>query len=281
MPQHGTAAQEACEAKSLMRACNLSVQLGGKQLFSGVGFGIHSGERVALLGNNGAGKSTLLALLAGVFGGSGKGTEVGGEVFHGTSSLEALSLAQRLRAFAWLPQALWRDPHFDVRSFLSLSPKNVEADTSKMRAAQAWFDVEGLGDRNLNALSGGEWRRVQLAKTFGSGARLLLLDEPSAGLDLRHMGALRLAMTHHCEGASSDGLASKSAGAVFFSTHDLALVAACATHVCVLEAGGVPFWGTFEAFRTNNVASELFGVRVRWHTAEGAGGCRWFPEISI
>jgi iron complex transport system ATP-binding protein len=254
----------------LLQGNNVGLARAGKQVFSCDSFLVHAGQRVALLGNNGAGKSSLLMVLAGVLrseGKRGKGTEVTGAIAHSGRPLSLLSLHDRARAFAWLPQALWRDPHFHVNAFLSLNPRSFEENPVLMHTMRRCFDVDGLGLRRLDALSGGEWRRVQLAKTFGRGARLLLLDEPSAGLDLRHTGALRLAMEEHV-------------GALVFSTHDLSLVAACATHVFVLDAGRLLFWGTFEEFRQGDVASRLFGVRVRWHKASDAGDAPWFPEVS-
>ena len=254
----------------LLQGNNVGLARAGKRVFSCEAFSVYPGERVALLGNNGAGKSSLLMVLAGVLssvGKRGKGIEVTGAIAHGGRPLGLLSLRDRTQAFAWLPQALWRDPHFDVNAFLSLNPTPFEENPVLAHAMRRRFDLDGLCFRRLDALSGGEWRRVQLAKTFGRGARFLLLDEPSAGLDLRHTGALRLAMEEHV-------------GALLFSTHDLSLVAACATHVCVLDGGRIFFWGTFDAFREGDVASRLFGVGVRWHEASEGGGARWFPEVS-
>lgn len=270
---------------ALLSVSNLEFVRGGETLFSDVAFTVHAGERVALLGNNGAGKSTLLAALAGVLPVGGRGRHAPGllgDIVHEGRPLQTLSLTDRVSAFAWLPQALWRDPHFDVGAFLALGSGQRKRDDA--RRIRRLFDVDVLLRRRLDALSGGEWRRVQLTKAFETEAKLLLLDEPNAGLDLRHSGALRAAMVAHtgaaecCQGSTGPG-PHRPAGGVVFSTHDLALVAACATHVGVLERGRVPFWGSFEAFREGDVASRLFGVRVRWHQSTEGDRVRWFPEV--
>ncbi len=230
----------------------------GTYVLEGVDLTLEGGWRVALLGNNGAGKSTLLAALAGVLAGAG------GEVIYGSRALTDMTLDERVRAFSWLPQALWRDEHFTVRGFLALGADEARATPQSQHLSA--FGVEGLLDASLERLSGGQWRRVQLAKAFAPGASVLLLDEPSAGLDLRHMAALRVAL----EGATEDGCAS-----VLFSTHDLAFAAAAATHVLVLDEGRGVFFDTLERFCASGAAQRLFGLPVEWQS----WGKRFIPKV--
>lgn len=272
---------DTCETEDekLLVARGLGFTRGGRVIFSGVDFALSAGQRVALVGNNGSGKSTLLRALAGVLPQAGAHALSHGDVLFGARSLAELPPEVRARLFSWLPQALGRESSFSVRAFLRLRPEawhsasgtheTFEPGGALWHEVLSQFDVADLETRLLPELSGGEWRRVQLAKAWLTPARVLLLDEPSAGLDLAHVASLRRALEH---------FTASRAGALVFACHDLALIARAATHVAALDAGRLAFFGSFARFREEDVASSLFGTPVSWHETPVSV---WHPLASL
>ena len=167
-----------------LRARGLSVSLGGRQVLRNVALDASPGEVLALLGPNGAGKSTLLKALAGLL-------PYEGTVMLGDAESDSLSPRARARRVSYVPQrsllrsalsveevvALGRYVHGG--SFGGLSKDDREAIEHAMETAHA--DV--LRGRIFTQLSVGEQQRVLLARALASDAPILLLDEPTAGVD--------------------------------------------------------------------------------------------------
>lgn len=151
----------------LIRARGLAVRRGGRQVLHGIDLDVRAGEVVVVLGPNGAGKSTLLAALAGLLD-PGAGTiEREGRV---AAALQAPALARRsARANVEAALAWWGAPSHDRRD--------------RALHALARLRVEHLAERSAATLSGGEARRVHLARALAVEADIVLLDEPFAGLD--------------------------------------------------------------------------------------------------
>lgn len=145
-----------------------------------------TGEKIAILGENGSGKSTLLQLLTGLLA-SQKA------ISFAEQPLENLSMLQRAQLFSLLPQqaeVIFPFTVFEVILFgrfaqiQGQSPSEADLQTTRQLLQQ--FELEGLATRNFNQLSGGEQRRVMLARVLNQQARILFLDEPNASLDVRH-----------------------------------------------------------------------------------------------
>jgi energy-coupling factor transport system ATP-binding protein len=197
----------------LRAARGVRVDLGRREVLHGVDLEIASGDVIALLGRNGAGKTTLLRTLAGLVVPSAGAVE--GEVRS-----------------AYVPQ----DP-----GTLLFAPTVREevAETLRLLGAprdegtiECWLESLGLGevaDRHPRGLSGGERQRVAIAAVAVGGAGVLLLDEPTRGMDAASRAALELAVRSHAE----------RGGAVVLATHDVELAARCATRVTVLGDGEV------------------------------------------
>jgi len=147
---------------------------------------IQAGEKVAILGENGSGKSTLLQLLCGLLHGKGK-------IFYDDRSLGKIPIPERARLFSLLPQfsevifpfsveevvLFGRYPHRQGNEF-----NDDDRRLSEFQLQQ--FDLLPLRQRHFNQLSGGEKRRVMLARVLNQQAPIIFLDEPNAGLDVRH-----------------------------------------------------------------------------------------------
>ncbi|WP_328725060.1 heme ABC transporter ATP-binding protein [Streptomyces sp. NBC_00259] len=211
----------------LAEARGLRVRLGQREVVAGVGLRVCAGEVVALVGPNGAGKSTLLSALGGDVAPAAGEVRVGGRPAPDWSAPE---LALRR---AVLPQAATLSFPFPVEDVVRMGrapwagTAREDEDDAAVGAAMAATETAEFAARPFSALSGGERARVALARVLAQRAPLLLLDEPTAALDLRHQ-ELVLRICHE-RAAAGD--------AVVVVLHDLGLAAAYADRVAVLRGG--------------------------------------------
>ncbi|MEV0317903.1 heme ABC transporter ATP-binding protein [Streptomyces sp. NPDC050658] len=246
----------------LAEASGLRVRLSGREVLSGVSLAARAGEVLALVGPNGAGKSTLLAALAAdVPPDEGTVTVCG----RSAASWPARELALRR---AVLPQAAALSFPFPVEDVVRMgrapwagTPREDEDDRA-VRDAMTATEVTEFAARPFSALSGGERARVALARVLAQGAPLLLLDEPTAALDLRHQElVLRV-----CRERAAAG------DAVVVVLHDLGLAGAYADRVAVLRGGEVAEEGPPSQIFTARLLSEVYRqpVEVFPHPRTGA-----------
>ncbi|MEU1674861.1 heme ABC transporter ATP-binding protein [Streptomyces roseifaciens] len=207
----------------------LHVRLAGRTVLDGVDIRVAAGEVLALVGPNGAGKSTLLAALAHDLPAAAGEVRIDGEP---AAAWTAAELAVRR---AVLPQSAELSFPFPVEEVVRMgrapwagTPAEDEDDEA-VRAAMAAAEVAGFASRPFAALSGGERARVALARVLAQRTPLLLLDEPTAALDLRHQElVLRICRERAAAGA-----------AVVVVLHDLGLAGAYADRVAVLHGGRI------------------------------------------
>ena len=147
---------------------------------------VAAGEKIAILGENGSGKSTLLQLLTGLLASRNA-------ISYAGQRLEHLSMLQRARCFSLLPQQAEVIFPFSVFEVILLGrfarmqgQSPAEADQQATRQLVQQLELDDLATRNFNQLSGGEQRRVMLARVLNQQAQILFLDEPNASLDVRH-----------------------------------------------------------------------------------------------
>ena len=173
---------------AILQAERLSVRLGGREVVSQVSFDIGSGEVVGLVGPNGSGKSTCVGALAGL-----KRPSSGAVRLEG-SALDEVAVRRRARTISYLPQnpechwplsvrqvvALGRLPHRSVWGGIGAG------DAAAIERAMEKLEVTGLADRRVDRLSGGERMRVMLARALAPEPRVLIVDEPTDGLDPNH-----------------------------------------------------------------------------------------------
>ena len=150
---------------TLLAAHDISVTLGGDDVLSHVTLTMNAGEIVTILGPNGSGKSTLLRALLGIL------PLTSGHVTR-APGLRLGYVPQRLSVDRSLP--------LTVRRFLSLPHRATDQAAA---AALARVALQGLGPRQMSALSGGQFQRVLLARALLNTPQLLVLDEPTQGLD--------------------------------------------------------------------------------------------------
>ncbi|MCE1228568.1 MAG: ABC transporter ATP-binding protein [Firmicutes bacterium] len=159
----------------MLKATQLSVGSRLKPLDLQVG----AGECVAVLGPNGAGKSTLLAALAGLL-------PFRGHVAWQGEDLARIPFLQRGRRLAWLGQESWAEFDFSVRDVVAQGRYAWGEDGRGVEEAMALLDLTHLAQRPVTQLSGGERRRVFLARALTTAAPIQLWDEPASSLDVRH-----------------------------------------------------------------------------------------------
>ncbi len=144
------------------------------------------GEKLAILGENGSGKSTLLQLLTGLL--EGEGT-----IRYDREPLKQISTIERAHIFALLPQqaqVIFPFSVFEVVLFGRFARTDgrqpSDQDHKQTHELLKQLALEPLSERSFNQLSGGEQRRVMLARALNQQASVLFLDEPNASLDVRH-----------------------------------------------------------------------------------------------
>ncbi|MFE8014956.1 heme ABC transporter ATP-binding protein [Streptomyces antibioticus] len=236
------------------------VRLGGRDVLCGVDVRVRAGEVLALVGPNGAGKSTLLAALAADLPAAAGTVRIHGRPAAGWSAPE---LALRR---AVLPQAAVLSFPFTVADVVRMGraphDSSPAEDEAVIAEAMAATEVTHFAVRPFSALSGGERARVALARVLAQRAPLLLLDEPTAALDLKHQElVLRL-----CRERAREG------DAVVVVLHDLGLAAAYAHRVAVLHEGRVAADGPPAEVFTGRLLSEVYDqpVEVLPHPRTGA-----------
>jgi ABC-type multidrug transport system ATPase subunit len=232
----------------VLESCSYGYGRRQRPVLSDFGYRLPDGLTI-LLGPNGAGKSTLLKLAAGV-----------ASPRRGTVTLDGISARSKeyRRAVAWMPQTITPLPSLTVREYVAYAGwlKGMDRRTAWDEAPQALARVEmgGKAGEKTDRLSGGQLRRVGVACALVHEARVLLLDEPTAGMDPRQRRVFR------------DLLASlKQDVRVLMSTHDVADLAEEADHVSILASGRLVLSGTTADFLAHTPQGTAEG-----RSAEGA-----------
>ncbi|MCC7041558.1 MAG: heme ABC transporter ATP-binding protein [Burkholderiales bacterium] len=246
----------------MLEAIDVTVRIGTRKLLDRVSLSVHTGETAVIVGENGAGKSTLLKLFAGDRLPARARTE--GRVRVAGRELAAWPLAARARLRAVLPQRPELAFAFTAREVAAFGRYPVSTgwhdrrDREIVDAALALADATHLAGREVTTLSGGEQARVHLAAAFAQlweadfpHPRFLLLDEPTAALDLAHQHALLV---------TARAFAAQRNVGIFAILHDLNLAATYADRVVVLHQGRVLAQGAPGAVLQPATIAAGFGV---------------------
>ncbi|NTT86123.1 metal ABC transporter ATP-binding protein [Tabrizicola fusiformis] len=193
---------------SLLAAENLVVRFGATEALSGVSLAIEPGEIVTILGPNGSGKSTLLRALLGIL------RPASGQVIR-AAGLRIGYVPQKLAVDRAMPMT--------VRRFLSLP---VRVGDGAARAALKRVGLEGLEGRQMSALSGGQFQRLLLARALLVEPQILILDEPTQGLDQPGEAAFYRLI---------EEVRRETGAAVLMVSHDLHVVMAASDRVICLN----------------------------------------------
>ena len=244
-------------AHSSLEARDVSVRYGERMAVAGVSLRALPGEVTAIIGPNGAGKSTLLRALNGAL------TPSRGEVLLDGKPLRSFArrtVGQRIAVVA--QEAELRFP-VTVMEFVlggryawsSAGAWGWETERDVMVAQEVLreTELEDFSSRLMSELSGGERQRAVLARALATEAGILLLDEPTANLDLAHQAALLQLVRTRCD---------RSGASAVVVTHDINLAAEFADRMLLLLKGRTQAAGAPRDVLTPDALQEVFEIRV-------------------
>jgi iron complex transport system ATP-binding protein len=242
-------------AHPLLAADSISFAFGKSPVVQEMSFDLAPGDSLGILGPNGAGKSTLLRLSAGIL-----------RPQVGSLSLDGRPMAlwgarERARVIAFVPQEtpalfplralelvlLGRLPH--AAGFSFATAVDMRAAEEALRQCDAW----AFRDRRLGTLSGGERQRIILARALAQEPRVLLLDEPTTFLDIRHQSDVVRIL---------QDWVTRTQGAVMAALHDLNMAAHVCTRVLLLREGRVLAAGSIPSTLTRDTIRATFDTDV-------------------
>jgi ABC-type cobalamin/Fe3+-siderophores transport system ATPase subunit len=240
----------------MLQVTSLYVSYTHRPVLYDINLTLSAGTILAIIGPNGSGKTTLIRAVSGVQ------PAQKGEIRIMGQDLEKLSSIERACRIAVVPQALnlppaftgWetvllgRTPHLNWLGQISKRDEEIA------RSAMQRTDSLQLADRYMGELSGGEQQRLMLARALTQEAPILLMDEPTAHLDLQYQVVLleQIRNLSHQENL-----------AVLIAMHDLNLVARYADQVALLENGRIQSQGKPEKVLTAESLSEIYGVQLQ------------------
>lgn len=228
------------------------------------------GELVALTGPNGSGKSTLLKLIARVL------PNLTGEIVFENRVLASWRPKEYARRVGYLPQE--PDPAFPMRAldvvvsgrapFLGRFAWESDEDWSEAERALAACDAAHLADRHLDEMSGGERKRVFLARVLAANPRLILLDEPLTALDVAHVQQFSRLLRE---------IVDRTGATVVYAVHDLNWAAAHSDRLLVMQSGKLVMDDVPSAVLQQDVVRSLFAFDAATVTV---GGRTWIvPKV--
>jgi iron complex transport system ATP-binding protein len=238
-----------------LRLESVSVVLDGTPVLRDVSATVEQGEWVALIGPNGAGKTTLLRALLGL-------VPAEGSLRANGSELRGLSRRELGRRLALVPQVPSLPPHMTVAEYVLLGRTphlgyygtETRRDRAATAGALARLDLLAFAGRRLGTLSGGERQRAVIARALAQEAPVLLLDEPTASLDIgRGQQALELV----------DQLRGNGGLTVLSAMHDLTLAAQYADRLLLLDRGRLVAGGTAVEVLRPELIARHYGAQVR------------------
>lgn len=176
--------------KSTLRVENLSKNYGARSVLRDISMSVQTGESIGLLGPNGAGKTTAFYCITGQI------RATGGRIFLNSQDITHLPFYQRARLrIGYLPQenSVFRGLTVEenIMAVLEISEKNKSARKDKLHQLLKEFSISHLSKSPATSLSGGERRRVEIARALAMNPSFILLDEPFAGIDPIAVGDIR------------------------------------------------------------------------------------------
>ena len=238
----------------MLQASALSIGYQGHTVAAGIDLAVQRGEVLCLLGPNGAGKTTLFKTLLGLI------PALGGEVTIGGRPIGSLTRTELAQSMAYVPQAQVMEFAYTVLDLVlmgrtaHLGPFSAPGarDHERAQAALADLGIAELASAEANRISGGQRQLCLVARALAQDAPLLVMDEPTASLDLGN----RLLVLERVRALSAQGYG------VVFSTHDPDQARDLATTVAVIAGGRLAAYGTPHETLTGPTLSAVYGVAV-------------------
>lgn len=254
----------------LLKVDNVSFRYGEQWVLRGIDFTVEKGDFLGIIGPNGSGKTTLLRVIDGIL-----APQEGAVLLEGTE-IGKLRREALARSVAVVPQysalafpfsveevvLMGRAPHLGRWRF------EGDEDNRIARKAMEMTDTLGLAARDMESLSGGERQRVLIARALAQEPRLMLLDEPTAFLDIRHQVDFfdRIRLLNRDRGLT-----------VIAVTHDINLAAHYCDRIILLKDGRIGAAGPVDAVITEENIRKAYETRVMVDRHPGTGS----PRITL
>jgi iron complex transport system ATP-binding protein len=222
--------------KTAVKIENLNQSFGNQAVLQNITFSVTEGDFFIIIGPNGSGKTTLMRTIAGIL------RQQSGQVKILGRSMSNYTRKEFARLVAFVPQGLPTDFPFTVEELVLMgrAPYNsmlgieTEEDYQVSKMAMAFTEVEHLAARKLDQLSGGEQQRVFIARAICQEPKILLLDEPTASLDLAHQARIMDLM---------EKLKAEKEMTVVMVSHDINLAAMYGVKLLLLREGQIVSMG--------------------------------------
>ncbi|WP_094699764.1 ABC transporter ATP-binding protein [Brevibacillus laterosporus] len=247
------------QAEQILTLYKICWKRGDTPILKEISWDIHSGEHWCLLGLNGSGKSTILQLLNGYLWPTSGEIEVLGKKF-GTYDLRQLRKEIGLVSSSLQQQLRGSDTAIDIvlsgkHASLSLYEPTIQGEVEQAKALLEQFGCTHLQHRTYQVLSQGERQRILLARALMASPRLLILDEPTTGLDF----IAREQLLQYVDTLTKQ----PNAPTIIYVTHHIEEILPCFTHTLLLKDGSI-----FDSGRTNDMLvpellSRFFGNPVQ------------------
>lgn len=241
---------------------NAGVEIDGRWLVRECDVSLNAGNLTALVGPNGSGKTTLLRLMSGLL------IPAEGEAELNEININAYSRRDLAKNISFVPQDTHVDFDFTVREIVAMGrhphlgkfEREGAKDRDAIDGALLRADISHLADRLVTELSGGERQRVIIARSLATESDILLLDEPTANLDIAHaLDVLDLSRKLAHEGKT-----------VAIALHDINAASRYADHIVLLNKGRIFKQGSPADVFNENVLSEVFDVSTdKSHASDG------------
>ncbi len=251
----------------MMEIKNLSAAYGSMQVLSDISAVFPSGEVTVVVGPNGSGKSTLMKIAANIM------APLSGEILADGRPLSEMSPREAARRVAYLPQV--RDvPDLTVERMvlhgrfphMGFPRRYGNEDRAIVEEVLTETGLAQLRDRPVRTLSGGQRQKAYLAMALAQGSDIVLLDEPTAFLDI----------SHQLETVSMVRSLAKAGRTVVMVLHDLPAAMDAADRIVVLSGGYLAGSGTPEEVFCSKIIPEVFGISFERTAAEN--GWRYYCE---
>lgn len=225
---------------------NLTFKLKEKTLIDTISLRFEPGQVTAILGPNGSGKSTLFKTMAGIWPASA------GEVYWKGTNILQLPRKEISRTLSLVPQNPLQYFDFTVEEMVRMGGySHCAYSKNQMESVLKLTDLLHLRDRFLTELSGGEKQRVYIARSLITESPILLLDEPTSHLDLRHQLEIWLLLRRLAQEGK----------VVIAAVHDLTAIQQFCDHAVLLNHGKVAAAGPYESVTAPALLQNIFGVQ--------------------
>jgi iron complex transport system ATP-binding protein len=249
---------------------HIDYRVGERQILKDISFHVTSGELVAIVGRNGAGKSTLLCVIAGLLPGGGGHVSLDGQPL-GHFTRKAIA-----RQVALLPQQARIDFGFQAHDIVRMGRHPHRGrfrgaspiDEAIVQQAMAMTGTEFLAQRRITEVSGGERQLILLAQALAQEPQFLLLDEPTANLDIAHQCHVMQLLLR----LAQDGIG------VVAVMHDLSMAVRCFPRLILLDDGAIVADGPPTEVLSVETIKRVFQVQARFYQdQDDSVPLLWFP----